>query len=233
MSSEPIPNYWLSCPDIEFTLDITDDCEAFYHRWLVNGDGAWFPDTLPLPKWVFCSWLADYKQLLLHGSGDPNITEFQPRTPQDRSPDSFSKQTAVFAASDGIWPIFYAVLNRMEVQCTMLNGALQFATGPNQWSTMRYFFSLTESALHQYPWREGILYVLPREDFMRQPPYKLGLHMVYEPHWACLTSVRPLAKIRVAPTDFPWRDQIRGHNDEYIRDRAAADPYGFPWLDDT
>ena len=168
--------------------------------------------------------------MLLHGSGSPDITTFEPRTPIDNSPDDFSKQTAVFAASDGIWAIFYAVIDRVNFRLRMLNGALQFEV-PNGWTRMHYFFSVTQEVLKRYPWREGTVYVLPPEGFMRQPPYELGKHgRIYEPHWANPKSVKPLAKLKVTPEDFPLLAQVRGHDNEEVMANAARDPYGFPWL---
>jgi hypothetical protein len=35
----------------------------------------------------------------------------------------------------------------------------------------------------------------------------------------------------VGPEDFPFLNQIHGHNDEKLAKRASADPNGFPWAD--
>lgn len=47
---------------------------------------------------------------------------------------------------------------------------------------------------------------------------------------ARLEPVRPLAKLEVKPGDFPFLDQVRGHDNDLVAERAAADPFGFPWL---
>lgn len=44
------------------------------------------------------------------------------------------------------------------------------------------------------------------------------------------SEVRPLARLRVVPEDFPFLRQVRGHDKKVIDERAAADPNGFPWL---
>ena len=224
-----IPDYWLSRPSIELSDEVRLELNHLYAQHIENEQGNWL-DTLPVPKWAFLCWLADEKGLLMHGSGNPDVTMFEPRTPFDNSPDDFSKQTAVFAASDGIWAIFYAVIDRVNFRLRMLNGAMQFKTSEG-WTRMHYFFSVTGSVLERYPWRKGTVYILPVEGFTRQPPYELGKHgLILEPHWASLESVQPLAKLAVAPEDFPFLAQVRGHDNEAVMANAARDPYGFPWL---
>ena len=46
-------------------------------RW--EGGGAEIDYKLQAPQWQFLCYLCDYKGLLMHGSGDPNIAEFEPR----------------------------------------------------------------------------------------------------------------------------------------------------------
>ena len=50
---------------------------------------------------------------------------------------------------------------------------------------------------------------------------------------ASLTPVRPAAKLRISPEDFPFLQAIHGHDNEVVLARAAADPAGFPWLDSS
>lgn len=143
--------------------------EALYQARVRQGAA----DTPPVPKWVFLTWLCEAKGLLLHGSGNPNIEQFEPRTPNAKDDDEFSRQRAVFAASDGIWAMFYAVLDRARFKLRMLNAALRFEL-PGGLSELRYFFSVTKEVLRQNPWREGVVYILPRVGFVQQPPYRLG-----------------------------------------------------------
>jgi hypothetical protein len=138
----------------------------------------------------------------------------------------------MFAASDGIWAMFYAVLDRAKFRLRMLNAALQFELPQGRLSEMRYFFSVSRGALQQNPWREGVVYVLPREGFVQQPPYRLGPWTVHDPHWANPNSVRPLARVRVRPQDFPFLHQVRAHDDHELMERVRANPSGFPWLDE-
>jgi len=204
--------------------------ERVFEQQVAPGEGAWLTLPAEVPRWQFLCWLTEQKGFLLHGSGDPNITCFEPRTPDDRSSEDFSRKTAVFATDDGIWPIFYAVLDRTRFPLRMLNGALRFRTASGDFSEMHYFFSVTASALERFPWREGVIYVLPRASFVQQAPFVMKGHEVLGPQWARFTPVRPLAKLRVLPEDFPFLFQVRAHDDTLIAARAAQDPEGFPWL---
>ena len=96
------PDYWLARPNVD--LD-EQDLEPLY-QVVLSAEGGWLELPPKIPKWAFSTWLAEEKGLLLHGSGASDITTFEPRTPNDKSPDEFSKQTAVFAASDAIWALF-------------------------------------------------------------------------------------------------------------------------------
>ncbi len=168
---------------------------------------------------------------MLHGSGRPDIDVFTPRSPNDHSPDAFSKQRAVYGTTDAIWAIFYAILNRAPGAWSFLNAALQFADGEGGWSPMHYYFSLSHGAPAE-PWRPGVVYVLPPEGFEQQPPDRIGGTPVLEPHFARRAPVRPLAKLRVRPGDFPFLDRIARHDRKRVDARSAEEPYGFPWLEE-
>lgn len=228
-----LPDYWLSRPAFALGGSTIERLEDIYTRCISHGSGAWIEDPLPVPKWQFLCWLTDTKGLLLHGTGDPDIGEFEPRAPYDRSNDDFSKQKAVFAASDGIWPMFYAIIDRANYRMSILNAALRFEFPSGELSDTRYFFSITRSVLARRPWRAGVVYVIDRAGFTMQPRYRLGGWTVHDPHWANPEPVRPLAKIRVQALDFPLLDQIRGHDDETVAERSAKAPESFPWLDDS
>jgi hypothetical protein len=190
------------------------------------------PAVLPVPAWAFLAHLCDVHGLLLHGSNDHCIEVFEPRSPNDRSADAFSRRTAVFASSDAIWASFYAVLDREAPGLRFLNAALRFELGSGRLSEPHYFFSVAREAAAQGCWRPGTVYVLPREGFERQPPYTLAGRTVVEPHWAREAPVRPVANVPISPDDFPLLGEVRVHDPAVVDARAARDPDGFPWLHD-
>jgi hypothetical protein len=191
--------------------------------------------TLPIdyrvaaPRWQFICHIADTHDIVLHGSGNPDIARFEPRQPHDIT--AFGNRNAVYAASDGLWPMFYAVLDRDRHALSMNNTSIQLVGEDGSASPPHYFFSITEAALAQAPWRRGSVYFLPRDTFDRQAPLVFGDQQVLIPQWASPVPVTPLARIEVGPEDFPLLATIRGHDDATMFARARRDPDGFPWLD--
>lgn len=182
-----------------------------------------------VPRWLFLDWLTR-KGYLLHGSKCADITEFEPRTPHDLSADEFSKRTGVFAASDGLWAMMYA-LRGPQVK-RMVNMALHYCTGFG-FGDMKYDLSLaprsgevTEGRTLMTP---GFVYVLPPDGFEQMPAYDWpGLGTVCEPHWINPKSVSPTMCIPVEPDDFPLL--VRVHDADRVDALCESDPWGFPWL---
>ncbi len=223
-----LPSYWLPRPRPTGWGVLEGRLRRFTEGNVVNGAGGWLPAPLPCPAWAYLTWLGEEAGLMLHGSRDPAIDVFVPRTPSDHSPDTFSKQRAVFATTDGIWAIFYAILERSSGRFGFLNAALRFGAGDGRWSPTHYYFSLSHSAPAE-PWGSGAVYLLPRDGFRQQPPGRIGDRPVLEPHFARQAPVRPLAKLRVGPRDFPFLGHVARHDRERVDACSLDDPYGFPW----
>ncbi len=224
-----MPDWMLELPPYE----LSGTAEAAFETALATGGTANLP---PLPRWVFLTWLTR-RGWLLHGSNRADLTYFEPRTPEDLSPDAFSKRTAVFAASDGVWATMYALRNRTQTK-RMLNMALQVREG-SAWSSMRYFLSLAprDSGLPRASATDGrsllqpgSVYVLPLHGFEQMHAYSWpGLGDVLEPHWANPQPVEPVMRVSVSPDDFPL--PVRIHDAARVDARSQSDPWGFPWLE--
>ena len=178
------------------------------------------------PLWQFLCHAADHHGIAVHGSGDPHIEVFEPRQPHDLT--EFGNQRAVYAAADGIWAMFFAVVDRERVEsignaCATVIGADGVEDGPF------YVFAMSDDALPTEPWRAGTVYLLPRDSFEQQPTERLGDTEVRIAQLASTDPVRPLARITVHPDDFPFLRQVRGFPDARLQDYATAMLSGSPW----
>jgi len=221
-----LPDYWLTRPDANLSENARSAFDGLFHSTRPFGGCPEIHYNLPWPKWQFLCHLADHHHLAMHGSGDPNIALFEPRQSNDLN--EFGNQKAVYAASDGIWAMFFAIVDRARVNsitnaCVRLEDETGTLYGPY------YVFSVSQSALPNRPWRTGTVYLLPRESFMDQPSMAFGASKVHIAQLASTEPVQPLAKLTVTPEDFPFLEQIRGHIDERLQEYADALSTGAPW----
>jgi hypothetical protein len=114
-------------------------------------------------RWRFLCSLAARRRIAFHGTGDPRIERFEPREPVDFAP--FGRQRAVFATSDPIWAMFYAIVDRGRHRLTLNDGCLVLEDTGDAY----YYFSVSRKALPRRPWRRGYLYFLPADTFVEQP----------------------------------------------------------------
>jgi hypothetical protein len=203
---------------------------AFDNLFQSTPIGALIDYSLPFPKWQFLSYLCETKNLVLHGSQNLEIGQVEPRQANDKK--AFSNQVAIYATTDGIFVIYFAILNRRKhPEMTLFNTCFQARISPDQFSEPLYFFSITQSVLIQKPWCTGAIYILPRQFFIQESTQQAqGTEIIFS-HWISSQSAQPIAKLLVEPDDFPFLDQIRGHNNEKLTQLASANPNGFPWLD--
>ena len=184
----PLRRTLLTAP--EATLD-----EAAFTRLVDTIDSARGNEVgydAAAPKHAFFRYLQQRRPVLLHGAGDGTIEQFEPR----RQTDYDNEWTnAVFATDDPIWPIFFAVVNR-DVARSLINGCSR------RYGESHYYFSIAADPKDAATWREGWMYVLPAETFSLHPS---------GPEWLSPVPVRPLARLRVSPSDFPFLEDVVQH----------------------
>jgi hypothetical protein len=179
--------------------------------------------------WQFLCGLAERREIAFHGTGDPSIESFEPREPIDFAP--FGQQRAVFATTDPIWAMFYAIVDREGFGLAINNGALLLLDDEGRDGLPYYYFSITEAALPKEPWRTGYVYFLPAETFVAQPTATYAGRAARIPQLASPVPVTPFARLQVAPGDFPFLTQIRGHDDDRLAEYAQAVMAAGPWPD--
>jgi len=148
------------------------------------------------PKHRFIQYIASAKPVVLHGSNNKTIAEFEPRR---QTLYNGQYADAVFATKDGIWPLFYAVLDRRKVEGNIRNACFHVRNDRNTF----YFFSLTTATLRQDPWVSGMIYFLPERSFER-----VSHSAVSFDEWISTTSVTPITKIEVEPEDFLFLPKV-------------------------
>lgn len=227
--SVSLPACFLPQPAARWDDTTLASFDRLYAEAVENGAGSEIVYTLPAPKWQFLCYLCDYKGILIHGSGNRDIAEFEPRQSNDVS--EFGNRRAVYAASDGIWPLYFAIVDRERYVTSLVNSSFRVVEA-GQRSLPYYFFSVNADALPHHPWREGMVYLLPGNSFEQQPNLHFRGMEIELAHWASPVPVKPLAKLAVQPTDFPFLAQTVPHDPAVIQARAAADPDGFPWMDE-
>jgi len=179
--------------------------------------------------WQFLCGLAERREIAFHGTGDANIESFEPREPIDYAP--FGQQKAVFATTDPIWAMFYAIVDRERHRLTLNNGCILLTDAEGRRGLPYYYFSITGGALQEQPWRAGYVYLLPAETFVAQPAGMYAGHAARIPQLASPVAVTPFARLQVSPADFPFFAQIRGHEDDRLAEYAQAVMAAAPWPD--
>lgn len=221
-----LPDYWLTRPTVDFDEKANAAFDNLLNATLSESECPAIPYDLPWPKWQFLCHLADHHNLAVHGSGDPNIVLFEPRKSTDLN--EFGNQKAVYAASDGLWAMFFAIVDRARVN-SITNACVRLVDETGEVHGPYYVFSVSQSALPNQPWRTGTVYLLPRKPFINQSPLAFGSSQVQIAQLASFEPVKPLAKLTVTPQDFPFLLQIRGHVDERLQEYADALGSGAPW----
>jgi len=218
------PAYLLPRPPFELT-QIKQ--AAFEDLWQSTSKGSFINYHLPFPKWEFLTYLCDTREVVLHGSQNAGITEVEPRQANDIR--TYSNQNAIYATTDGIWVIYFGILDRKKYpEMSLFNSCLQARVSADQLSEPMYFFSISQPVLIKKPWCEGVIYILPRQLFEQEAPQQImGVEVIF-PHWISTSPAKPWAKIRVGPDDFTFLEQIHGHDDKKLIELYTSHPGEFP-----
>jgi len=177
------------------------------------------------PAWQLLVAAAATGRFALHGSGSDDIAEFEPR--QSNDTHEFGNRRGVYAAADGLWPYYFAIVDRTRVRSLM--NAAGFLVDPSSGAESGPFYFFSIESGESAPWRDGTVYLLPIDGFERDADQVRPEGLVRSTQLFCSRPVRPLARVRVHPAGFPFLGQIRRHGADAMR-RAAEDPDGFPWL---
>jgi hypothetical protein len=170
----------------------SEEAAAFEHLHERTPEGAEVEYDLPQPKWVFLHHLVR-NGYVLNGSNEPEIDEFRV---QDQRDAHGTPIVAVFASDDAIWPLYFAVVRREGLEYGYINWCVHVR------SESRYLFSIGRDPSDPGAWTAGTVYIFRRDTFAPTPESRELVSPV---------PVRPRARLRVEPADFPFRRRTMQH----------------------
>ena len=142
--------------------------------------------------------------MLLYGSTRPDIQQLQPRPQMDHAGHT---RAIAFASGDGIWPIFFAILDPRKLRGSPRHGCFVVSESPHTEQRF-YFFSISAESLAAAPWTEGSVYLLLRSSFAPIDQGAIRLDA-----WESQRPVYPLARLPIVPEDFPFLYRVAGHRE--------------------
>lgn len=193
--------------------------EDLYRQTLAVGPGVEIAYQLPYPKHEFVRYLAAAYQPIFHGSNKHDISRFEPRRNSVELYDETGRGNlaAVYGTHYPVWSMFFAVIDRSKGRGAINNGVFRLENAAGETLDV-YQFAVTEALLAADPWVEGMLYILPADTFVRmQAPHGQLLN-----EWASREPVTPLARLRVAPHDFPFLEQVGSYRDPLLERLEAV-----------
>lgn len=154
---------------------------------------------LPYPKEEFLKFLVKEKNCLLHGSNQ-NIDVVEPRQANDSSKESGNKN-AVYAVTDPVLPIFYAIKDKKKI-----NGVVESGFRDNlETGEPEYEFIIPKESLEADPWMKGMIYIFDKNDFHQEANDEGELGS----EWTSQDKVKALAKLEVGREDFRFLDEVK------------------------
>lgn len=189
--------HFLKVPELDLHDEAKKEFEHIFEKWIAQGEGETIEYTSKLPKSQFLTHLLETKNILVHGSNHPSIHVFEPR-----SQNLFNGKPvkAVFASSDGIWSLFFAVIDREKHKGSLRNMCLSVPT--KNGIKRYYYFSIHKNA--EDVWSNGTIYFLSKDKFKQG-----GI----KDEWISEQEVKPLAKLQVTPEDFPFIKDVKRHDE--------------------
>ncbi|HJR93686.1 MAG TPA: hypothetical protein VJ938_14700 [Acidimicrobiia bacterium] len=208
--AQPQPGSGIRCPAIDLDADEDEGCRALWNR-IDHPSRLTDLDLGGMEIHRFVQWLMLDDRVIFHGSNNAGLAHLTPvrRSMELMNTGGRGNHGAVYGTHDGLWSMFFAVIDREQLHGSIRNGVDRHF-GKDGAYTDLYHFSIHHEMLDKRPFTTGALYLLPRQGFERLPLYPGGPP---SNEWACRRTVTPLARLLVRPEDFPFLEAIGGHDD--------------------
>lgn len=178
---------------------------------LENRDGRSLVWDHPWPKWRFIEWLSRRGQFIFHGSPLADLDSFLPRRNSVEIMDQggTGNRAAVYGTPFGLWAMWFAVIDRPKLKGSIRNGAMTWPDRSGNPVDL-YRFTVHKDFVGSNIWRTGTLYLFSQSDFEPISFYPGG---PASNEWASTSELKPLARLTIDPPDFPFINQVGGHDD--------------------
>jgi hypothetical protein len=224
----------LPAPDLNLHPAAVQAFEALYQSTLSTGTASEVSYTLPYPKYLFLEYLVQQHTVMLHGSPLHDLQVLKPIR-HTRDSREFGDQAAIYSTQDSLWAMFFALLNKSELQGPIMNGAIHLQSDEGD-IIRRYFYCVDAGSLTRGPWHPGAIYIMPGDGFDADPDHQgatNGSYTMLCTHWLKRSEVQPLARLAVVPQDFPFLNQVWGYDLHVLQERMSGSSLaGWPFLTD-
>ena len=198
---------------IQPTIDldaISEPCE-----WLwAEAHGGDLDYAIPVEKWAFLRYLVERRGLLLHGSRTSGIDVLQPIS-RSGGGTHISDQPGVFAVDHALMAMYFGIVDRTRVP-SLSNGVYELPR-PGGGVQACFHLGVEFAALAARPFIDATVYVVAPDTFTLMGEL------------TSLVPVRPLAKLAVAPSDFPLLEFLWGSGFGPLTSQFSDD---YPYLQD-
>ena len=180
--------------------------DALLDAALAQGPNTLIDYPLPYPKADFLNYVCDWRGFVAHGTPLKDLQVLQPvRLTKDSS--EFGSRQQIFCAPDGIWAMWFAVLDKSKIHVTE-NGCVRLGHGPGR--IKFYHFDLPAKNKANPPFTDGMVYIANAADFPDHRSYPMPERFDAEiEEWGSVAPVTPLARLPVTPQDFPYLDKVQ------------------------
>ena len=180
--------------------------DALLDSSLQSGLNSPISYNLPYPKADFLHYLCDWRGFVLHGSPMHDLETLEPIR-KSGDDNEFGNRQQIFCSPDAAWAMWFAILDKSKYNLTR-NGCVRVGLGKKR--IKYYHFELPKKTFQDKPFTNGMIYICRAEDFPDKRPFPILEWFNGEvEEWGSAKPVKPLAKIQVAPNDFPYLNKVQ------------------------
>ncbi|MET0787116.1 MAG: hypothetical protein ABWY25_10455 [Paenisporosarcina sp.] len=101
--------YLLKIAELNLPQHMKNEFDDLYENFIATGEGNFISYNSDYPIHLFLNYIIENKNVLVHGSNNAMIIIFEPK---ESSLFNGKPVKAVFASTDGVWSLFFAVKSR-------------------------------------------------------------------------------------------------------------------------